>query len=787
MASNPIVLTDPDKLLATKQAPAAAASAPSPAGTITLTDPDKWMAAEGAGGNPRQRGLNVSPAASDEQIIRSFGYDPTVIAKSPLYQQMKKSGGSIADILTDPNRPAVKWANNSWLGNATLGNTYDFGSKVVGAVEGAGQFAHHLFSSIGLAEPKDDPFIDLMLQVQKHDFVQNVRQGKPGPLAGTAGDLALWYLMPGVAEAGPGAGLGTRIASGALNGAVAGADQPTDVSGSGDYWSRKAGQTGLGAAVGAGTAAVLGVGSKIVNAARGNVGAENADLIAAGKQHNVRLTYGDVTGNPIAQKGEVAMESVPLVGTAGTRAAQQTEAKAAADNVQQGLWDKFLDTEPGAFQDVQAAAQSGDQRARNLIDKLQNAGNDPDKVLQASIGLGDFRTRQTATELYDNVQKLVEKNNLGDVPLTASAKALNSSLSELNAAKLPNRDVQTLLGQVRASVTPKAAPPAGPPPINIQDFQAWQAAQKPPASAGNDYGSIRQLVSDLGDRIRGYYEGSNAIIGEKGVGYLERVRNALQDDLSSFARTSSVPEVQQAGQVADEYYKTARVPYKDGMLAQASVTTEPDQIFQQFIKAGKGDRAQNFYNALDPKGQAAVRYDMMAKAVNDATVPSSGGPIFSPAKFTGSMSKLNDAYGVFFTGPDKWEMDGFKNLMAHVTRAGQFAENPPTGNRVIPALMGAGAVANPAIAAKVAGLTGLLKVAMTTAAGRNFLLAASSLKPGTAAMENLVDRMTARAVTGGRPAPPQPPPAPGSASAPGSDQQQQPYTPGTNLAGAGSF
>jgi hypothetical protein len=786
MASNPIVLTDPDKWLATKGAPAA--TAPAPSGTITLTDPDKWMAGQGKGATPGQE-AGISPGLSDEQIIRSLGYDPAVIARSPLYQQMKKSGGSIGATLTDPNRAAVKWANNSWLGNATLGNAEDFGSKALGMVEGAGQFAHHLFSTLGLAEAKDDPFLDLMLQVQKQDFAQNVRP-KPGPLAGTVGDLALWSLMPGVAEAGPGAGLGARMASGALNGAVAGADQPTDVSGSGDYWSRKAGQTGLGAAVGAGTAAVLGVGSKIVNAARGNVGAENADLIAAGKQHNVRLTYGDVTGNPIAQKGEVAMESMPLVGTAGTRAAQQTEAKAAADNVQQGLWDKFLDTEPGAFQDVQTAAQSGDQRARNLIDKLQNAGNDPDKVLQASIGLGDFRTRQTATELYDNVQNLVEKNNLGDVRLTASAKALNSSLSELNAAKLPNRDVQTLLGQVRASVTPKAAPPAGPPPLNIQDFQAWQAAQKPPASAGNDYGSIRQLVSDLGDRIRGYYEGSNAIIGEKGVGYLERVRNALQDDLSSFARTSSVPEVQQAGQVADEYYKTARVPYKDGMLAQASVTTEPDQIFQQFIKAGKGDRAQNFYNALDPKGQAAVRYDMMAKAVNDATVPSSGGPIFSPAKFTGSMSKLNDAYGVFFTGPDKWQMDGFKNLMAHVTRAGQFAENPPTGNRLIPFALGGGvalaAKTNPVVAAQAAGMVSLLKVAMTTAAGRNFLLAASSLTPGTAAMENLVDRMTARAATGGRPATP-PPPVPGSASAPGAGQQQQPYMPGTNLAGAGSF
>ena len=40
---------------------------------------------------------------------------------------------------------------------------------------------------------------------------------------------------------------------------------------------------------------------------------------------------------------------------------------------------------------------------------------------------------------------------------------VDPQITELNAAKLPNRDVQTLLGQVRASVTPKAAPP-GPQP-----------------------------------------------------------------------------------------------------------------------------------------------------------------------------------------------------------------------------------------------------------------------------------------------------------------------------------
>ena len=53
--------------------------------------------------------------------------------------------------------------------------------------------------------------------------------------------------------------------------------------------------------------------------------------------------------------------------------------------------------------------------------------------------------------------------------------------------------------------------------------------------------------------------------------------------------------------IAPEWSPTAK-----GQLAKAIEKDIPDEIYNQFVHRGK-DRAQYFYNGLDPKGQAAVR------------------------------------------------------------------------------------------------------------------------------------------------------------------------------------
>ena len=456
------------------------------------------------------------------------------------------------------------------------------------------------------------------------------------------------------------------------------------------------------------------------------------DVIRLGKKYNVPLTAGDITQSPALKNMEVSLEKVPGAGMQKLREGQQVDVRAAAAGIKSLYEEKLLDTDQSSLEELQSAAQAGDERARNVMGKMEEAGNDPDRIIQASIGLGDWTTRQTANELYDRVQKLAEDHNLGDVPLDATGKAIGSALQQLRPAKLPNKEVIGLLSRIRDSITPELDEEGEP----VVDEQGN------PVKPDNSYGLIRQLHSDLGERIREYYQGNNALIGEKGVGYLERVQNAIEDDMRNYAQNSNVPEIVDAGREADGYYKSARVPYKNGMLAAAATSNEPDQIFQQFIKAGKGDRAQNFYNALDDKGRAAVRYNMVSKAVDDAINPQSG--IFSPQKFFTAVDKLDDAYGVFFNAKDKAEIQGFKNLMGHVTRAGQYAENPPTGQRVIPYLIAGAAVpagklamAHPLVAGGGVAALGMMRALFTTTRGRDLLLRLNGIKPGTPVADSL--------------------------------------------------
>ena len=99
---------------------------------------------------------------------------------------------------------------------------------------------------------------------------------------------------------------------------------------------------------------------------------------------------------------------------------------------------------------------------------------------------------------------------------------------------------------------------------------------------------------------------------------------------------------------------------------------------------------------------------------------------------------MSGPYGNIFKGSDKSQMDGFIKLMRHVERAGQYMENPPTGNRVVPYLIGGAAVMEPTTMATTGALTGTMKALFTTEAGKRILLAAKDLPPNSPQMANLL-------------------------------------------------
>lgn len=672
---------------------------------------------------------------ADAQIIRALGYDPAKIQAGKNYQP-----GEFVSHLQNAVQSAHEDAGST-LGKKTAQFLHGFPSTVEGAAQGLAHLA-------GLDTSNWDAHRALDERVY-----QDITRGGDKSIDWTSmlGSVLGTPMVPG--SQGAKIGLTTKAGLQALTrasatGALYGAAQPV-YDHPDDFWKQK-GQQALGGAI-LGPAVQVGLEraadpllGKLTNIIQNRMKPGVAEVQQLGDQFGVRLSAGDITGSPGLKKTEVALEQVPGVGMGAFRQAQDKEAQAAAQNYASNLGAEMGKTQYRNLDAVKQAAAKGDKRAIGLLQQVQAAGDDWTRILQTSGNMEAFQRSLKAGKLYDKVDQLASQ--AGDVPLVNTMRAIKSARAEIQASALPDKSSLAILDQLEANLGTQAQAKGA------QAAVAGGGAAPAQASSMVDksYAGMRRLRSDLGDLINDYYKGGNAVTGSKGVGILASVRGALEQDMNDFAQKSPVPGLRRAWQDADGYYKANVVPYKDRLLAGALKDAAPDEIFGKFIQAGKGDRAQNFYNALDPKGQAAVRYGMVQNALEGATNPEKGldGASFSPARFAQNLERLKDASGVAFKGMDKFQLDGLTNLMRHVERAGQFAENPPTGNRLAPLLLsgGAGAAAAtghaPELAAGWLSAAGL-KQLLTTKTGQRILLAASDMKPGSPAMEKLLQQAKA--------------------------------------------
>jgi hypothetical protein len=708
----------------------------------------------------------VSPGASDDDLIAHFGFDPAVIKSSARYQEaVKKNGSGLSFSLTDPNRKDL-------IARIADSKAGDVGQGGVDLMKGIVQLARHGANKLGMLSDADVQYGDLLDRLQSEDYQQNVRHGNASGGMRTLGNIVAGAALPGV-TAPAGAGVVRQVATTALGGATAAATQPVESGAPGDFWAEKGKQAATGAVVApvvAGAARLVGTGAaKVLGKAR------NASAVKLPAQLEAEAAQSDAAAQGTADAANTAARTraTSQVAQAEQRATNvKTGAQNAATSTVEQLKAGMEETAWGSIDDVSHAAESGDEAAKQLLTKLENAGTDPGRIHEASIDLSDFRSRQVATDLYDKVQDLVEKKKLPEVPLTATGDAVKRLIDRAKLSKIQDKGLNSVLKQIQESITPRTVP--------AKQAAGFVGAPTTPKiySAKNTYGLLRELDSDLGERIRSKMSGDGALIGDKGVGQLQAMKDALRADLDNFTRKSGVPEIQQAAQQADEFYKNVRVPFKNRMIANAgSGATDSDQIFKSFIQAGKGDRAQRFYDALDPKGQAAVQYSMVAKAMNDASDNLT--ETFNHGKFFKSMDNLKDAYGVFFQGTDKLKIDGLKKLMQQAAQADESVaavrsltdegvastkavtdanvkataaagkasvdaanarlskiKGAPLGTATLAGVGAAEAFGRlgmpvPAvIAGGIAGLAGLTKAFLTTDAGKRYLLAASDLPVG---------------------------------------------------------
>lgn len=474
----------------------------------------------------------------------------------------------------------------------------------------------------------------------------------------------------------------------------------------------------VGGALGQASGELVGKGAgKVVtrgiNAAKGNKIPKAQAIDDLGKQYGVRTSVGDIKGGGIIKNTETHLERVPVVGISKFRTGQHNEAQTAAKGVVNKLKTIADDVDFKAIPQIEKAARRGDKNAARILGVVNDAGDDTGKLLQASLEVQAWRKSAIATKLYDNVEKEVGKSGSDIVTPIKTREAIVSELDKQAASISPNKVVVRELTEMLE---------------NIDDI-----------SKPKTFGNMRGLRSTQGNLAEEYGKGTG-----KGDSYASsvfgRLRTAAEEDLSLFAANSGNTAIKAAYKKADRYY-ASMMRGKEKAFAKAAQSTTPDQIYRNFVKVGKGDGAENFYNALDPKGRATLRLQMAEEAMNKASNDTLES--FSPARFAREFESLAEPYGRIFKGDDKKQMDGFVKLMRHVERAGKFKENPSTGVRVNDlGLAVATTVAvfkAPVLAVGGVGLTALTKTLLTTKAGKNLLLAAERL-PGNqqAALDNIL-------------------------------------------------
>lgn len=467
----------------------------------------------------------------------------------------------------------------------------------------------------------------------------------------------------------------------------------------------------IGGAVGGVVAKKIGDGvTKAINIKQGRLTPAAQEIDDLGKQFGVKTTVGDIGRNPLVQKTEVTMESIPLVGTSKFRQTQQAQVKDAAVKVVDALKTKLDDVDYKAIPKIQAAANAGDVNAARIMKVVNGAGDDTGKILQAAAEIKNWRGKRVASQMYDRVQNLA-----GDGAIAPNKTVQKIDDIIANDSKVsPNKALQEELLGIRKHLVD----------MNIK----------------KNFKEMRATQSNLGKTIKKW-----GIAGEDTT-ELTKVKKAIDQDILEFAQSSGNTKLFGELKRANALYAQLESG-KDKAFKKVGGSIEQDQIFDQFMKAGKGDKAANFYKNLDPKGQAALRYQMAQNAFDKAWNPNK--EAFSPARFAQEFESMSAPYSNIFKGGDKAQMDGFIKLMRHVERAGQYAENPPTGNRLVGIAFGLGAGVNPTLAAQGAGVSAIAKVLFTTEAGKRILLAAKDLPPNSPKMASLLMQAQRLAVAGG--------------------------------------
>ena len=456
------------------------------------------------------------------------------------------------------------------------------------------------------------------------------------------------------------------------------------------------------------------VGTKAFNALKGRYKDANIqELMDLSKKYDIPLTKGDVTGKAPTRKTEVALES--KVG--GISPEREVQSKA-----------------------VDKAILKAEKMFRPKGEKKPLGPSEVGKRLKKSTEKGFAEARKVAKKNYDKVEKLSGGTKI--IPEN-SLNAVNKIKKEMTGDLPSEKTTVDWFDQLYENLSTGKKNFSS---LRKTRQQLGKEAQKYAVSDPNRRRQLLKIQSaietDMEDAIEGQIKSMTARKGRSmkklaGADLMNPFQKAEMRK-ETLKQTKKGEELKKAYEIAKKQYREDVVPYKTSKTLKSILKQEePDQIFKTMIKDGYSDRAKTFYKALDKKGQETVEYGIIRSAMNKARTETEFGEVYSPVKFSSELDKLDEAAGIFINPSKKKYVDGVKKVLKAAKRAGQYMENPPTGNR--------SEIAKEIRNARLTlGLLPLLTKGekfFATGKGKNFILAASELEPGSVPMQNLIAKI----------------------------------------------
>jgi len=246
-----------------------------------------------------------------------------------------------------------------------------------------------------------------------------------------------------------------------------------------------------------------------------------------------------------------------------------------------------------------------------------------------------------------------------------------------------------------------------------------------------NYSQLRATREALGKDAKDFMT-SNPSAG----GALKQVRKAVEKDMDEVIK--QIPggkQLKRDYEIAKKHYREEVIPFKESNTLKALLKEEhPDRVFRKLIKDGEGDQARKLYRHMDAEGKEAIESGIVKTALEKAKVDTEFGEVYSPVNFANQIKKLDEQTKIFMTPAKQKYLEGVKRLMRASKRAGQYMENPPTGQRLLLAQDGFKAKASLGIAPLITQFEKFF----STGKGKNLILAASELDPNSGEMTKLL-------------------------------------------------